>query len=85
MTTATPWIRPERRYATHGPVLRHHGVMPNRHDAADHAWRAVRDSAPATWSDFTTPGIGIASAGDPWTGLPWRFPVPGSSSINRKR
>jgi len=32
-----------------------------------------------------TPRIGIASAGEPWTSLPWRFLVPGSPSLSRQR
>ncbi len=32
----------------------------------------------------TTPRIGIAFAGEPWTGLPWRFLVAGSPSLSRR-
>jgi 3-methyladenine DNA glycosylase Mpg len=33
----------------------------------------------------TTPRIGVASAGEPWAGLPWRFLVPDSPSLSRRR
>ena len=32
----------------------------------------------------TTPRVGVAYAGDPWAGLPWRFLVPGSPSLSRR-
>ena len=90
MTTAKPLIHAERRHATHRRVLRHHGVMPNRHDAVDHASRAARGSAPATWPGVTgpgsgTPGSGVTPAGDPRTRLASRFPVPGRPPIGRQR
>ena len=32
----------------------------------------------------TAPRVGVAYAGDPWAGLPWRFLVPGSPSLSRR-